>query len=748
MSAWMPALFARALLRAIPMFIIACTGAAAAPSFTEASVPPAKLPAISGTMLTVSPGGQYPDLASAYAASKPGDTIIIAPGSYTGGQAARNADVTIRHDLTIKCQPGAVFDNPATTIDPKNLKAANVAKGYLVIGNQRNLPFTPDVLIDGCTFQHAISFSYNGAGIRYQSGNLTVRNSTFRDNQMHILAPPTVTGSGNITLEKDTFLTGAFAATGLGHALYIGTVKYFTIANSKVIGVYDGHGVKTRAANNLIKDNTIGDGPGEDGQMSYQIEAAENGNTIAEGNTLEKGPHATNSAFIQTGTLDGVAWPDTTIIIRSNTFIDDHDGEGANATGPIRALWNISLTHVQMTGNKFVNMARSFDQDGKNWALQGTVDFTGNVDGNRRPIPDAHLVGYNYSWRTVDYSSSTGPVTYTTPPGPPMTVIGGAGKLTFNNQGRNWTVISGPGGLSVADTGGRLRVITAAGSKSILSLLGSSRYSGYGDDTVTFAGRSNGTGPRPGGNQIYGTAAISEPVDFGLAAYAVTGAATIHMAGGTRHFLGEVYPGGSMSVSGPLGPSLSVGEQGGSLSLDVTQADTGTESIADLRGGCMSVLRGGKADNPITITVMPMEGADLATFNPSPRGFSTAPAISLRRGSYLIHNFDQHLIVNVSSGDQSIAVSNGGNEAVPRERAVTEFRVDATANTGTTMITAFAGGGARFADGRWGKVTTFRLSFSGFTGNPIAAGAETGPDLRLTLINGKTIVLKNTRAGS
>ncbi len=61
----------------------------------------------------------------------------------------------------------------------------NVDKGIFVAGTEGN---TPNITIEGLTLTGAIDTSYNGAGIRYQSGNLTLINDTFSDNQDGILA--------------------------------------------------------------------------------------------------------------------------------------------------------------------------------------------------------------------------------------------------------------------------------------------------------------------------------------------------------------------------------------------------------------------------------------------------------------------------------------------------------------------------------------------------------------------------------
>ena len=72
-------------------------------------------------------------------------------------------------------------------------------KGILVI----NASTTIEILV----LENAVADtgSNNGAGIRYQAGDLTVRNSAFLDNQDGILATPDTYGTGNIVVSSSTF---------------------------------------------------------------------------------------------------------------------------------------------------------------------------------------------------------------------------------------------------------------------------------------------------------------------------------------------------------------------------------------------------------------------------------------------------------------------------------------------------------------------------------------------------------------
>src|SRR6185437_4792853 len=91
-------------------------------------------------------------------------------------------------------------------------------KGILVVGTYDT---APTVSIDGFDFTGAQTPNgNNGAGVRYQNGNLTLTNDYFHNNQNGILATPTVAGTGSIVIDHSEF---AFNGRGDGytHNIYI-----------------------------------------------------------------------------------------------------------------------------------------------------------------------------------------------------------------------------------------------------------------------------------------------------------------------------------------------------------------------------------------------------------------------------------------------------------------------------------------------------------------------------------------------
>ena len=145
-------------------------------------------PVAAGThVLTVGVGEQYATLSAAISASADGDLIRVNAGTYT------NDFATIKHKITIEGMGGMV--NMVATIPPPN------SKGILVADN--------DVTIKNLSFSgSAISAAQggNGAGIRYEGGQLVLINDSFINNQNGVMGNPVIAGLTNtVTIDHSLF---------------------------------------------------------------------------------------------------------------------------------------------------------------------------------------------------------------------------------------------------------------------------------------------------------------------------------------------------------------------------------------------------------------------------------------------------------------------------------------------------------------------------------------------------------------
>jgi hypothetical protein len=276
------------------------------------------------TVLTVGPGQAFSTLAAAAAASHDGDVIQVQAGTYT------NDFATITTKITIEAVGGmARF---VATVQPGNGKAILVTHADVTL---RNLEFSGAQVADT-----------NGAGVRYEVGNLTIDNCYFHDNQDGLLAADNPAGS--ITITNSQFAHNG-AGDGLTHILYVGQVGTLTITNSYFYDAVVGHEIKSRALNTIIQGSSIVDGP--TGTASYSIDLPNGGNDTISNDFIEQGPRSENPAIIHFGG-EGTVYAGSSLSISNNVILNDLDSPSAvallNQTMPAVTA---SLTNNQVFGS-------------------------------------------------------------------------------------------------------------------------------------------------------------------------------------------------------------------------------------------------------------------------------------------------------------------------------------------------------------------------------------------------------------
>jgi hypothetical protein len=305
-------------------------------------------------ILTVGIGSayQYHTIASAIAHSQNGDTIRVQAGTYT------NDTAVISTSINLEAVGGRVV--------MKETVAVPNQKGILVVGTQAA---APTVSIDGFDFSGAKTPNGgNGAGIRYQNGDLTLTNDYFHNNQNGILATPTIAGTGSIVIDHSEF---AFNGTGDGHThnMYIGDIASFTLTNSYSHDTAEGHEVKSRAENNTITNNRIFDNAST---SSYSIDLPNGGNAVISQNTIEQGAHGHNPVIIAYGE-EGSLHAGQNFQVSGNIIVNDM----ASAT----MVWNQGAGTAQLSGNQLFGVP-----SGK--ILSGAGSEAGDTTLATRPVLD------------------------------------------------------------------------------------------------------------------------------------------------------------------------------------------------------------------------------------------------------------------------------------------------------------------------------------------------------------------------
>jgi hypothetical protein len=254
------------------------------------------------TLRACPPGAPRPDcpyrgLQDALAAALPGDRVVLAPGVYAEGAVIETPGLVLRGE------PGAHLRAHAV-----ENKAALVVKA-------------DGVVIEGIECSGIAVRDHNGACIRIEGDDLTVRKVHFHDNQQGILSGG---GGGVLLVENSLFERNGFA--GRAHGVYAGPeVERFVFRDNRILATSGGgHGLKSRARQTIIEGNVIA---GLDGRDSRAIDIPDGGAVVVRGNVLEKGPNSESGQMIGLA-LEGNLHDVNDALIERNLFVFDTQPEG------------------------------------------------------------------------------------------------------------------------------------------------------------------------------------------------------------------------------------------------------------------------------------------------------------------------------------------------------------------------------------------------------------------------------------
>ncbi|MBT5047951.1 MAG: hypothetical protein HOM58_05570 [Rhodospirillaceae bacterium] len=251
-------------------------------------------------VLSVGQGQRFavPSQAANYA--RDGDVIEIQAGDYRADVAVWRAN-----NLVIRGIGGTVVLDAAGR--SAEGKAIWVIKGRNT--TIQNIAFTGSRVRDR-----------NGAGIRQEGAGLVVRDCAFYGNEMGILTGKN--DESDILIERSRFFGNVVDYTKhqrLGHNIYIGQVRSFTIRYSHVSGARYGHNIKSRAHNNVVIYNMVADGA--DGASSYLLDLPNGGKSLVMGNVFHQGAKTENWSMISFGAEKRDAGDDLHVV--NNSFIND-----------------------------------------------------------------------------------------------------------------------------------------------------------------------------------------------------------------------------------------------------------------------------------------------------------------------------------------------------------------------------------------------------------------------------------------
>ena len=224
-----------------------------------------------------------------------GDTVLIDSGTYSG-----DVGNWTKNNLFIRGIGGYAH------LDA-NGKSAGGKAIWVVQGN--------NTTIENIEFSGATVTDKNGAGIRQEGINLTIRHCYFHDNEDGILAGDNPTST--ILIEFSEFARNGYG-DGYSHNMYINHIKKFTLQFSYTHNAIVGHCVKSRAYNSYILYNRIMD---EDtGSASMLVDLPNGGVAYVIGNEIMKGANAQNPRSIEFG-VEGLINPDNQLYVANNTMV-------------------------------------------------------------------------------------------------------------------------------------------------------------------------------------------------------------------------------------------------------------------------------------------------------------------------------------------------------------------------------------------------------------------------------------------
>jgi hypothetical protein len=200
------------------------------------------------------------------------------------------------------------------------------ADGKYAQGKGIWVPKGKNTVIENIEFSGAKVPDKNGAGIRQDGGDLTVRNCYFHDNENGILGG--TTGS-KMVIEFSEFARNGYG-DGQSHNLYIGHIGSLVFRFNYSHDANEGHLLKTRAGVNYILYNRLTE---ESGTGSYEANIPNGGTTYFIGNLVQQGPTTHNSTLL--------------------SYLE----EGRHAQNPGSDLYIINNTFVnQRSAGRFINV--------------------------------------------------------------------------------------------------------------------------------------------------------------------------------------------------------------------------------------------------------------------------------------------------------------------------------------------------------------------------------------------------------
>lgn len=253
-------------------------------------------------VLRVGPGMPYLTPSMAAKVANTGDVIEIIAGTYPNDVASWP-----QNNLTIR----GIYGRARMVANGNSAEGKGI---WVVKGN--------NVTIENIEFAGASVSDHNGAGIRLEGANLTIRGCFFHDNENGILTGKNAGSS--ILIENSEFADNGIG-DGYTHNIYVGEINVLTVQFCYIHGAKSGHNVKSRARVNRILYNRIMDE--RKGTSSYAIDASNGGIAYIIGNVIQQGALSENFHVISYG-AEALSYPVNKLFVVNNTIVNDRRDGG------------------------------------------------------------------------------------------------------------------------------------------------------------------------------------------------------------------------------------------------------------------------------------------------------------------------------------------------------------------------------------------------------------------------------------
>jgi hypothetical protein len=284
-------------------------------------------------LIRVGPTREIRTVAEAAWLARDGDVVEIDAADYRG-----DAAVWTQRNLTIRGVGG---------------QARLIAAGTAAEGKAIWVVRGTDVRIGNIAFIGARVADRNGAGIRFERGQLKVSHCLFADNEMAILT----SNDPQLVLEVEGCEFSGYQGLEyrLAHLLYAGTIRHLAVQGCYFHRGRVGHLIKSRAQSSLVAYNRITDE--QQGRSSYELEFPNGGVAIVLGNLIGQGPHTENAVIVSFG-AEGYKWPRNELYLSHNTIVNDRP-QGATFVVARRGEAAVRATNNLFVGNGVMDLPAS-----------------------------------------------------------------------------------------------------------------------------------------------------------------------------------------------------------------------------------------------------------------------------------------------------------------------------------------------------------------------------------------------------